>query len=88
MGRVSELRALLLATPAQTRPREPPLLTARQTECIHLLVKGCTDQEIAAELSISRWTVRFHLDSARGRFNARSRSHMSALAVCTGVALP
>ena len=52
------------------------------------LVRGLTDQEIARELAITHATVRFHLEGARRKAGARSRTHLAALAVALGVASP
>jgi DNA-binding CsgD family transcriptional regulator len=60
----------------------------RETDCLALLVKGYTDEEIAADLDISHATVRFHLGGARQKIRARSRTHLAALAVAMGVARP
>ncbi len=68
-------------------PREPRF-SPRELECILLLVKGYTDEEIGEQLAIAHATVRFHLDSARRKTNARSRTHLAALAVALGVAWP
>lgn len=53
-----------------------------------LLVQGYTDDEIAARLEIKHATVRFHLDGARRKAKARSRTHLAALAVALGLASP
>jgi DNA-binding CsgD family transcriptional regulator len=66
---------------ARTRRRIVAALTRRERQCVLLLVQGATDSEIASELSISYSTVRFHLEHARGKFAARSRAHLAALAV-------
>jgi DNA-binding CsgD family transcriptional regulator len=68
--------------------RVASLFSPRETDCLALLVKGYTDEEIAAELDISHATVRFHLGGARQKIRARSRTHLAALAVAMGVATP
>jgi DNA-binding CsgD family transcriptional regulator len=68
--------------------RGPPGFSPRETDCVALLVRGYTDEEIAAGLAISHATVRFHLDGARRKAGARSRTHLAALAVALGVAHP
>jgi DNA-binding CsgD family transcriptional regulator len=60
----------------------------RETDCLVLLVQGFTDDEIGQRMAISHATVRFHLDSARQKARARSRTHLAALAVAWGVASP
>jgi DNA-binding CsgD family transcriptional regulator len=66
----------------------PPAFSPRETDCLARLVRGLTDSEIAADLSITHATVRFHLDGARRKSGARSRTHLAALAVALGVARP
>jgi DNA-binding CsgD family transcriptional regulator len=73
--------------PASAR-RAPPGFSPRETDCVALLVRGYTDEEIAAGLAITHATVRFHLDGARRKAGARSRTHLAALAVALGVAQP
>lgn len=51
-------------------------------------MRGFTDEEIAERLEITHATVRFHLDGARRKAGARSRTHLAALAVALGAAYP
>jgi DNA-binding CsgD family transcriptional regulator len=73
--------------PAAAR-RAPPGFSPRELDCVALLVRGFTDGEIATGLAITHATVRFHLDGARRKAGARSRTHLAALAVALGVAHP
>ena len=66
----------------------PMSFSPREIDCLSLLVQGLTDREIAKDLAITHATVRFHLDSARRKADARSRTHLAALAVSLGVATP
>jgi DNA-binding CsgD family transcriptional regulator len=75
------------AGPTDSR-RTPPGFSPRETDCLTLLVRGYTDEEIAAGLAITHATVRFHLDGARRKAGARSRTHLAALAVALGAAHP
>jgi len=64
---------------------EPPLhpelhLTPRQTEILHLLELGRSTLEIAAELGLSRETVRNHVRSLLRAMGATSRLEAVALA--------
>jgi len=68
--------------------RAPPGFSPRETDCLALLVRGYTDEEIATGLAITHATVRFHLDGARRKAGARSRTHLAALAVALGAAHP
>ena len=69
-------------------PRRSPSFSPREADCLDLLVRGFTDEEIAARLEITHATVRFHLDGARRKAGARSRTHLAALAVALGAAYP
>ncbi|HEY2710291.1 MAG TPA: helix-turn-helix transcriptional regulator [Caulobacteraceae bacterium] len=83
------MQALDLAVEAiglDVRPRA--VFSPRERDCVALLVQGYTDEEIAADLEITHATVRFHLGGARRKANARSRTHLAALAVALGVAQP
>jgi len=73
---------------AQLDPPSRSGFSPREIDCLSLLVQGHTDREIARGLAITHATVRFHLDSARRKTNARSRTHLAALAVSLGVAQP
>jgi DNA-binding CsgD family transcriptional regulator len=68
--------------------RRPPKFSLREMECLTRLVSGLTDREIARDLGISHPTVRSHLESARRKVDARSRTHLAALVVALGVASP
>jgi len=74
------------STPAV--PGIPRDFSRRETDCLVLLVRGYTDEEIASDLAITHATVRFHLDGARRKAGARSRTHLAALVVARGVAHP
>jgi len=50
-------------------------LTTRQLECLHLLLEGMTQKEIARHLSLSHHTVRDHLERAKARLRV-SRSSL------------
>ncbi len=62
------------------RPKQPPSFSARERQCLALLVQGHTDREIAAMLNISCSTARFHVDNAREKAGARSRVHLAGTA--------
>ena len=68
--------------------RAPPAFSQRELDCLERLVLGLTDHEIAHELAIAHATVRFHLQRARSKIGAISRTHLAALAVALGVVTP
>ena len=61
-----------------------PILTAREIECLVLLVRGHNYTEVGKLLGLSVRTVRFHLTNAREKFQASSRTHLAALAIAQG----
>jgi DNA-binding CsgD family transcriptional regulator len=64
--------------------RAAPILSAREIECIACMVRGHSDRQIGQLLGISERTARFHLDNARDKSGAVSRTHLAALAVAQG----
>jgi DNA-binding NarL/FixJ family response regulator len=48
-------------------------LTAREREVVPLVVRGCTDRQIAAELGITRRTAGLHVRNILGKLGVRSR---------------
>jgi DNA-binding NarL/FixJ family response regulator len=56
-------------------------LTARQLEVLRCVAAGMFDREIAADLYISRDTVRTHVQHLLGKLGARNRTHLAAIAV-------
>jgi len=64
--------------------RAAPILSAREIDCIKLVVRGHSDRQIGKLLGLSDATVRFHLANARTKSGAVSRTHLAALAVARG----
>jgi len=64
--------------------RPAAILSAREIECLAILVRGHSDQQLANLLGLSTPTVRFHLANARDKLGATSRTHLAALAVAQG----
>jgi LuxR family quorum sensing-dependent transcriptional regulator len=54
-------------------------LSKRERECMRWVAAGRTDQEIAALMGLAASTVRFHIDRARRKLGARTRSHAVAM---------
>ncbi len=61
-------------------PPVAPQFSRREQECVTLLTQGLTEREIAERLGIREVTARFHLDNARQKTGARSRTHLAAIA--------
>jgi LuxR family transcriptional regulator, quorum-sensing system regulator BjaR1 len=60
-------------------------LTAREWECLRWVAAGETDWEIGVILSISSATVRFHIDRARLKLGASTRSQAVARVALRGL---
>jgi predicted ATPase/DNA-binding CsgD family transcriptional regulator len=67
------------AAPAAAAPATQ--LTRREQELVRLVAQGCTDAEIAGQLSISIRTVRSHLDRIRNKTGSRRRADLTRLAL-------
>ena len=59
-------------------------LTEREREALRLLMAGKRRGEIAAEMCITRRTVKAHLDNARGKVGAKSAVQLAAIAASDG----
>ncbi len=62
----------------------PPILTAREIECLMLVAHGHSDRRIGTLLGVTEPTVRFHIGNAKTKLSASSRTHLAALAVTFG----
>ncbi|MCW2693119.1 MAG: transcriptional regulator [Mycobacterium sp.] len=86
---VSEHVASVLRTTAEARDAATlSVLTAREAEVLTLLAQGwCTD-DVAADLVLSRATVRSHVHHILQKLEVRSRSQAVALACKAGILMP
>jgi two-component system, NarL family, response regulator YdfI len=73
-----ELLETLLPTASEDREEENEYLqeplTARETEVLALLAEGAGNKEIAAKLSISEHTAKFHVSSILSKLGATTRT--------------
>jgi DNA-binding NarL/FixJ family response regulator len=86
------LIARFLATPDPGSQLVPPgslaELTAREREVMTLAAQGCGNDQIAAELYLSRHTVRTHIQRAMVKLHARDRAQLVVIAYQTGLVHP
>ena len=64
---------------------EAQRLTARETQVLHLLAQGKSNKEIAAALSITQRTVKFHISSIMGKLGANNRTEAVTIAAQRGL---
>ncbi len=79
-----------LPAPAATAapPRElPEPLTRRESEVLQMLAGGLANKEIAARLSISDHTVKFHVASILGKLGASTRTEAVSIGIRQGLVL-
>jgi two-component system, NarL family, response regulator YdfI len=85
----AEVAALFPAAEPASRPladlAEP--LTPRESEVLQMLASGLANKEIAARLSISEHTVKFHVASILGKLGAGSRTEAVSLGIRRGLVL-
>lgn len=60
-------------------------LTQRELDSMRLVAEGKTDWDVSAALGISESTARFHIDNARRKLGAISRSHAVAKLIYRGL---
>jgi DNA-binding CsgD family transcriptional regulator/tetratricopeptide (TPR) repeat protein len=70
----------------QAGPAAPFGLTARELEVLRLIAAGRSNQQIAAELFISRKTASVHVSNILAKLNAASRIEAAAIAHRDGLA--
>lgn len=68
-------------------PARPGGLSVRESEVVRLVATGNTGPEIADELQIAHDTVRTHVRNAMAKTGARSRAHLVAKALGSGLVL-
>lgn len=61
-------------------------VTIREQEVLGLLLQGCTNKEIARQLSISDYTVRDHVSSLLRKNQVKTRVEL--MARCVSLLLP
>jgi DNA-binding NarL/FixJ family response regulator len=76
------------ATPASQPLAElPEPLTRREREVLQMLAAGLANKEIAARLSISDHTAKFHVAAILGKLGAATRTEAVALGIRRGLVL-
>ena len=74
-------RTAMLHAPQEDTPK----LTGREYDCLAYVAAGKSDWEISVILNLSQTTVRFHVDNARRKMGATTRTHAVARAAASGL---
>ena len=77
-----------LPAPGQARHAQLADLSDREVEVLHLLARGKTNAEIAADLVVSPTTIKTHVASILAKLNLRDRVQAVVLAYETGLVEP
>ena len=72
-----------------TEQMEPMLeeLTRREMEVLRMVADGLSNREIAARLSVSEHTIKFHISSVLGKLGASSRTEAVTQGIKRGLIL-
>ncbi|MGH2522439.1 MAG: response regulator [Anaerolineales bacterium] len=70
---------------SELSPTLPESLTSREADVLRCLARGRSNREIAAMLSISERTVKFHLSSIMGKLGAANRTEAVTIAAQLGL---
>lgn len=79
-----DVEAILVAPRVDDGPLGEPL-TAREREVLELLAEGLANKAIAARLSISDQTVKFHVAAICGKLSANNRTDAVRRAIRLGL---
>ncbi len=69
-----------------SQPPTPDPLTGREVEVLRLVAQGQSNQDIAAQLTISEATVRTHVSNILGKLHLASRTQAALYALREGLA--
>ena len=91
---IAALEAVHLGLQVSDMQNQPPIdfeedwseeLTVREIDVLKLIAEGRTNRSIAAELGITEYTVKFHVNSILGKLSAESRTEAAMKAVRKGI---
>ena len=74
-----------VGAPASLVDGSPEHLTLREREVLEMMMEGLSNKEIAAHLTISAHTVKFHISSILGKLGASTRTQAAAIGLRRGL---
>lgn len=66
-------------------PQIDARLTSRERDCLRLVAQGFSEREAGDALGISHTTVRYHVDNAALKLNAKNRTHAAVISAQLGL---
>ena len=63
-------------------------LTNRERQAVTLVAQGCSNEQIAARMTISAVTAKTHINRAMTKLNARDRAQLVVFAYESGLVVP
>ena len=63
-------------------------LTNRERQAVTLVARGCSNEQIAAQMTISAVTAKTHINRAMTKLHARDRAQLVVIAYESGLAVP
>jgi DNA-binding NarL/FixJ family response regulator len=69
-------------------PKDLAVLTAREIEMARAIARGMSNAEIAADFSVSEWTVKTHVASILRKLSLRDRAQVVVAAYESGLVEP
>lgn len=76
-----EVGAMAPRASGRSPDRSTATLTARELQILHWVREGMTNQEVGAQLGISAWTVKNHVQKILQRLGASNRAHAVSIAI-------
>jgi DNA-binding CsgD family transcriptional regulator len=68
-----------------TNPKNAPVLSPRERDCIRFVAQGLSDSEIAERLSITQSTAHFYIEKAKRKLCAKTRAQAVAHLIASGL---
>jgi DNA-binding CsgD family transcriptional regulator len=84
----SSIHARILGVARTRLVAKPGTLNKRETEILTWIARGKTSAEVAQKLCLSKRTIEFHIENARLKLGAATRTEAAIKAVASGLINP